>query len=191
MTSKTRKKKESFVVFEDWMRYARCLNDTEFRQLMTNILNYCKGQEPVLNTSMLQEVWNDIIDDLEINVNKKQAKRDTMLKNSLSNSKLSIVSNIKPDIGSDISSNIISSTGGMVDGICDMEDSRFEIQNEYIRDEQMSNVYPDVYIHNDTNEEMLKRHIKNHPKIYDTSSIPGRFKPDDKIIDLMFGPEAD
>ena len=75
-----RKKKESFVVFEDWMKYARCLNDHEFIQLMNNILNYYKNQEPVLNTPMLQEVWNDIIDDLSINVSKKQVKRDTMLK---------------------------------------------------------------------------------------------------------------
>ena len=64
MKTAQRKQKESFVVFEDWMKYARCLNDVEFRQLMNNILNYYKNQEPVLNTPMLVEVWNDIIDDL-------------------------------------------------------------------------------------------------------------------------------
>jgi hypothetical protein len=128
----TRKKKESFVVFEDWMKYSRFLNDAEFRQLMNNILNYYKGIEPVLNTSNLQEVWNDIIDDLSINVSKKQAKRDTMMKNSLSNPKLNTVpntksdikSNTRPDIGPDISSNIIPETTGMVDGRCETGDDK-------------------------------------------------------------------
>ena len=163
MTNK-RKKKESFVVFEDWMRYARCFNDAEFRQFMTNILNYYKGIEPILNTSNLQEVWNDIIDDLSINVSKKQAKRDTMLKNSLSNPKL----NIRPDIGPDISPNIIPNTGGMVDGRWDMEDMICETQDTTMLDKQISNV-----------------NTRN------TSSIPGRFKPNEETVDLYFGPEVD
>lgn len=142
-----RKKKESFVVFEDWMKYARCLNDVEFRQLMNNILNYYKNQEPILNTPMLVEVWNDIIDDLSVNVSKKQAKRDTMLRNSLSNPKLSIVSNTTPDIGSNIESNTISNIApniaGMGDGRWGMEDGLMEDEeweNEEMNDEPMVNV---------------------------------------------------
>lgn len=143
MKTAQRKKKESFVVFEDWMKYARCLNDVEFRQLMNNILNYYKNQEPVLNTPMLVEVWNDIIDDLEINVNKKQAKRDTMLRNSLSNPKLSIVSNTIPDIGSNIEPNTTPNIAGMVDGRWGMEDGLMEDEewkNEEMNDEPMVNV---------------------------------------------------
>ena len=166
MTNKTRKKKESFVVFEDWLRYAKCLNDAEHRQLVTNLLNYYKGIEPILNTPNLQEVWSYIIDDLEINVSKKQAKRDIMLKNSLSNPKLNIRPDIRSDIGPDISSNTILNTGGMVDGICEMEDVICETQDTTMRDKQMSNV-----------------------STRNTSSIPGRFKPDEKLVDEMFGPE--
>ena len=138
-----RKKKESFVVFEDWMRYARCLNDAEFRQLMTNILNYCKGQLPVLNTPMLQEVWNDIIEDLEINVDKKQAKRDTMVRNAKTNPKLNIVSNIKPDIEPDIKSNTAPNIAGMVDGRCDMVDEPMvdiKMDDEWMIDSKTSDV---------------------------------------------------
>jgi hypothetical protein len=139
----TRKKKESFVVFEDWMKYSRFLNDAEFRQLMNNILNYYKGIEPVLNTSNLQEVWNDIIDDLSINVSKKQAKRDTMLRNSLSNPKLSIVPNTVPDIGPNIESDTTPNTNGMVDGRWVMLDGMMEEdeRNDEMReDEPMVNV---------------------------------------------------
>ena len=134
MKTAQRKQKESFVVFEDWMKYARCLNDVEFRQLMNNILNYYKNQEPVLNTPMLVEVWNDIIDDLSVNVSKKQAKRDTMLRNSLSNPKLSIVSNTIPDIGSNIKSNIAPNTSGMV-----MVDVRCNMEDEMMKDEKWGN----------------------------------------------------
>jgi len=99
---------------------------------MNNILNYYKGIEPILNTSNLQEVWNDIIDDLSINVSKKQAKRDTMLRNALSNPKLSIVPNTKSNIGPDISPNTKPNTNGMVDGRWKMEDGEME-------DEEMVN----------------------------------------------------
>ena len=144
----TRKQKESFVVFEDWMKYSRFLNDAEFRQFMINILNYYKGIEPVLNTPNLQEVWNDIIDDLSINVTKKQAKRDTMLRNAVSNPKLNTVLNIKPDIRPDtrpdIGSNIepeiepeiVPETSGMVDGRWNMVDDK--MGDEKMDDEKMS-----------------------------------------------------
>jgi len=112
MKNTTRKKKESFVVFEDWMKYSRFLNDAEFRQFINNILNYYKGIEPVLNTSNLQEVWQDIVDDLNVNIAKKQIKRDIMLKNAVSNPKLNIVPNIEPE------------TSGMVDGRWDMGDDK-------------------------------------------------------------------
>ena len=122
----TRKKKESFVVFEDWMKYARCLNDAEFRQLFINVLNHYKGIAPTLNSTLLNEVWNDIIDDLNVNVAKKQAKRETMLANSKSNTKINPVSDTIPDIGSNIGSDTIPNTSGMVDGRCDMEDEMME-----------------------------------------------------------------
>jgi hypothetical protein len=110
---------------------------------MNNILNYYKGIEPVLNTSNLQEVWNDIIDDLSINVSKKQAKRDTMLRNSLSNPKLSIVPNTVPDIGPNIESDTTPNTNGMVDGRWVMLDGMMEEdeRNDEMReDEPMVNV---------------------------------------------------
>ena len=125
-------KKESIVVFEDWFRYARCLNDTEFRTLMNAILQYYKEPFTPQFTGLMLEVWNDMIDDLQSNVQKKQAKRNTMLNNSRTNPKLSIVSNTKPDtrpdtrpdIGSDtkpnIEPNVAPETAGMVDGRLDM-----------------------------------------------------------------------
>jgi hypothetical protein len=149
----TRKKKESFVVFEDWMRYARCFNDAEFRQFITNILNYYKGIEPVLNTPNLQEVWNDIIDDLSINVTKKQAKRDTMLRNAVSNPKLNTVLNIKPDIRPDIrpdtrpdtepdtEPSTILNTAGMVDGRCETGDEK--MNDEKMGDEKKQMMWDD------------------------------------------------
>jgi hypothetical protein len=147
----TRKKKESFVVFEDWMRYARCFNDAEFRQFMINILNYYKGIEPILNTSNLQEVWDDIIVDLEINVSKKQVKRDTMEENRKNNPKLNpklkamlnTIPDTKPDIEPDISSNITPDTNGMVDGRCEMNDGNMEdreMDDEWMIDNKTSDV---------------------------------------------------
>jgi hypothetical protein len=117
-----KKKKESIVVFEDWFRYARCLDNAEFRLFMSAILDYYKTQEQPQFTGLLLEVWNDIIDDLEKNVSTRLAKRDTMLKNSKSNSKLNTKSNIGPDTGSNIEPNTLPNTSGMVDGRLDMED---------------------------------------------------------------------
>ena len=166
-----RKKKESFVVFEDWMRYARCLNDAEFRQLMTNILNYCKGQSPALNTPMLQEIWSDIIDDLEINVDKKQAKRDTMLRNAKTNPKLNIVSNIKPDIEPDIKSNTAPNIAGMVDGRCDMVDEPMvdiEMDDEWMIDSKTSDV-------------------KTTLRVNSYISSSGRIQHPHSLVDKIFG----
>ena len=115
-------KKESIVVFEDWFRYARCLNDAEFREFMSAILNYYKTQEQPKFTGLMLDVWNDIVDDLETNVSKKQAKRDTMLRNAKTNPKLNIVPNIGPDIESNIESKITPNTSGMVDGRLEIED---------------------------------------------------------------------
>ena len=111
-------KKESIVVFEDWFRYARCLNDNEFRTFMNTILQYYKEPFNPQFTGLMLEVWNDIVDDLKSNVDKKQAKRNTMLANSRTNPKL----NTTPDIGSNIESNTAPNTSGMVDGRLDMVD---------------------------------------------------------------------
>ena len=125
-----KRKKESIVVFEDWFKYARCLNDAEFREFMSAILHYYKTQEQPKFTGLMLEVWNDIIDDLESNVSTRQAKRDTMLRNAKTNPKLSIVPNIGPDTGSNIEPKIVPNTSGMVDGRWDMEDSRLEKEME-------------------------------------------------------------
>jgi hypothetical protein len=114
-------KKESIVVFEDWFRYARCLNDTEFREFMSAILQYYKNQTTPEFTGLMLEVWNDIIDDLQSNVQKKQAKRDTMLSNSRTNPKLNTVPDIGPDTRSNIEPNIAPETTGMVDGRLETE----------------------------------------------------------------------
>tara|TARA_R110000803_G_scaffold45840_3_gene96353 strand:- start:1074 stop:1601 length:528 start_codon:yes stop_codon:yes gene_type:complete len=136
-----KKRKESIVVFEDWFKYARCLNDTEFRQLITSVLEYYKTQTIPPFTGLLLDVWNDIFDDLEVNVSKKQAKRDTMLRNSKSNPKLNPVSNNVPDIGPDTKPNnepkIEPKTAGMVmvDGGCEMVDDRLEREDDEMMDE--------------------------------------------------------
>jgi hypothetical protein len=151
----TRKKKESFLVFEDWMRYARCFNDAEFRQFMINILNYYKGIEPILNTPNLQEVWNDIIDDLKINYNKKLGakERGSNLKetNPKLNPKLKAMLNTIPDTEPDTEPNIkpdtelntIPNTAGMVDGRCEMNDDKMgdkEMDDEWMIDNKISDV---------------------------------------------------
>jgi hypothetical protein len=119
-----KKQKESIVIFEDWFRYARCLNDSEFRTFMNTILQYYKEPFTPQFTGLMLEVWNDIIDDLKSNRDKKQAKRNTMLSNSRTNPKLNTI----PDIGSDtilsIMSNITPETTGMVDGRLDMVDNK-------------------------------------------------------------------
>jgi hypothetical protein len=117
-----KKQKESIVIFEDWFRYARCLNDSEFRTFMNTILQYYKEPFTPQFTGLMLEVWNDIIDDLKSNVKKKQAKRNTMLSNSRTNPKLNTVLNTVPDIGSDTILKIVPETAGMVDGRWDMED---------------------------------------------------------------------
>jgi hypothetical protein len=119
-------KKESIVIFEDWFRYARCLNDTEFRTFMNTILQYYKKPFDPKFTGLMLEVWNDIVDDLETNVNKRQAKRDTMLANSKTNPKLNTVPDIGPDTKSNIEPKTVPSTSGMVDGRLDMVDVKMD-----------------------------------------------------------------
>ncbi len=74
-------KKQSIVIFEDWIRYSRCLTDGEFRQLINLILDYYKGIEPTGLKGNLALVWNDIIDDLNGNLNKLKAKREVVANN--------------------------------------------------------------------------------------------------------------
>jgi hypothetical protein len=122
-----KKQKESIVIFEDWFRYARCLNDTEFRTFMNTILQYYKEPFTPDFTGLMLEVWNDIIDDLQSNVQKKQAKRNTMLSNSRTNPKLNTVPDIGPDTRSNIVLNTAPETTGMVDGRWDMVDGGLKI----------------------------------------------------------------
>jgi len=123
-----KKQKESIVIFEDWFRYARCLNDSEFRTFMNTILQYYKEPFTPQFTGLMLEVWNDIIDDLKSNVEKKQAKRNTMLGNSRTNPKLNIIPDTIPDtipdIGPDTILKIVPETAGMVDGRLDMVDDK-------------------------------------------------------------------
>jgi hypothetical protein len=91
---------------------------------MNTILQYYKEPFTPQFTGLMLEVWNDIIDDLKSNRDKKQAKRNTMLSNSRTNPKLNTI----PDIGSNTILNIISNitpeTTGMVDGRLDMVDNK-------------------------------------------------------------------
>ena len=155
-TKKTKTKKESIVIFEDWFRYARCLNDTEFRTFMSAILTYYKTQEQPNFEGLLAEVWNDIIEDLEDNVGKRQAKRDTMLRNAKSNPKLNINTNIRPDtrpdtrpdIGYNTILNTLSDPGGMEDG--NMVDGIME--DEILNIEDVSMVDENINVDDDINE---------------------------------------
>lgn len=81
-------KKESIVIFEDWFRYARCLNDSEFRTFMNAILQYYKDSSDPQFTGLMLEVWNDIFDDLGKNIQSRQNRRDTVEKNRQKNSKV-------------------------------------------------------------------------------------------------------
>jgi hypothetical protein len=127
--------KESIVVFEDWFRYARCLNDTEFRTFMNTILQYYKEPFTPDFTGLMLEVWNDIIDDLDKNIQSRQNRRDAVEKNRQKNSKVnksltpkSIPTNGptgRPTISPTIEPTSIPDTSGMV-----MVDGRLE--TEYV-----------------------------------------------------------
>jgi len=70
-----------------------------------------------------------IYSDLNVNIAKKQIKRDIMLKNAVSNPKLNIVPNIEPDTKTQYRDpisvpNIEPETSGMVDGRWDMGDDK-------------------------------------------------------------------
>jgi hypothetical protein len=159
-----KKQKESIVIFEDWFRYARCLNDSEFRTFMNTILQYYKEPFTPQFTGLMLEVWNDIIDDLKSNVEKKQAKRNTMLSNSRTNPKLNTV----PDIGPDTILKIVPETAGMVDGRCEMGDDRWEINEKMV----------------DGNGEMLDREfiISQFGKGVTTSSLIEQYPHSQSLI---------
>jgi hypothetical protein len=141
-------KKESIVVFEDWFRYARCLNDAEFREFMSAILNYYKTQEQPKFNGLMLDVWNDIIDDLEKNIQSRQNRRDAVEKNRQKNSKVNKLltpkptpTNVptgRPTISSTIIPTSTPDTNGMVmvDGRLEMEDNEMEDDGLEIDDDK-------------------------------------------------------
>ena len=133
----TRKKKESFVVFEDWIRYSRHLTDKEFRQLINNILLYYKNQQPILDTPDLLVVWSEIIDDLDLNLSKKKTQQENgknmwnnnpRNKNTSTDTGTDTITGTSTGTGTDTGTgtNTDTSTRGMVDGRCDMVDEMME-----------------------------------------------------------------
>jgi hypothetical protein len=124
-----KKKKQSIVLFEDWIKYARCLTDNEFRQFVNAIFEYYEGVLPEF-TDNLKLVWEDCIPDLEQNVEKLNKKRVTMKSNARANPKLNITPETRPDIGPEIEPNTVPDSSGMVDGRWEMGDERLEIEDE-------------------------------------------------------------
>ena len=144
--SKKRKKKESIVIFEDWIKYARCLNDNEFRQLVNYIFVYYQTQQPPEFEGMLMEVWNDILPDLEVNVNKLQNKREVVAINrekrklkTNANTNVNTNANTNANTTPKINGNTTPKTTGMVDGRWDMVDGRLEMEDRNVAmgDEEM------------------------------------------------------
>ena len=166
-------KKESIVVFEDWFRYARCLNDAEFREFMSAILNYYKTQEQPKFTGLMFDVWNDIIDDLSNNVSKKQEQRERGNKMKENNPKLNpalrtmldTMPGTGPDTELSIVPNIALGTSGMGDGRCETGDD--DMIDDDMIDDDMVDINKNVRFHN-------------------TSSIPGVYKPSIETFDEMF-----
>ena len=109
-------KKQSIVIFEDWIRYSRCLTDGEFRQLINLILDYYKGIEPTGLEGNLALVWNDIIDDLSGNLNKLKAKREVVANNRKKKANTNANTNVSTN----------TNTTGMVDGRWEMVDGEME-----------------------------------------------------------------
>jgi hypothetical protein len=137
-----KKKKQSIVLFEDWIKYARCLTDNEFRQFINAIFEYYEGVIPEF-TGNLKLVWNDCIPDLEQNVEKLNKKRVTMKSNARSNPKLNIIPEARPDIGPEIEPkiepNIIPDSNGMVDGRWEMGDEGCKIVDSETGYDDMGN----------------------------------------------------
>jgi hypothetical protein len=124
-----KKKKQSIVLFEDWIKYARCLTDNEFRQFVNAIFEYYEGILPEF-TDNLKLVWEDCIPDLEQNVEKLNKKRVTMKSNARTNPKLNITPETRPDIGPEIEPNIVPDSSGMVDGRWEMGDEGWEMEDK-------------------------------------------------------------
>jgi hypothetical protein len=117
-------KKQSIVIFEDWIRYSRCLTDGEFRQLINLILDYYKGIEPTGLKGNLALVWNDIIDDLNGNLNKLKAKREVVANNRKKKTNTNANTNANTNVSTNTNTN--TNTTGMVDGRWEMEDGEME-----------------------------------------------------------------
>lgn len=140
-----KQKKESIVIFEDWIKYARCLNDNEFRQMISAVFEYHKTQTMPKFEGLLLEVWNDIIDDVQENYTKREAQRERASKARRKNPKHQV--NTEPNTKSNTilgtesktESKTNPNTIGMVDGDgrLEMGDRRLEIKDVAMGDEEM------------------------------------------------------
>jgi len=83
-----RNRKQSIVIFEDWVKYSRILTDSEFRELINSVFKYYQDQIDPQFEGNLAIVWEDIINDIQVNLSKKQKKQENMIKALQSNSKV-------------------------------------------------------------------------------------------------------
>ncbi len=173
MTNKTRK---SFPVYLSWKDSIKLLSVEEKAQFLDNLFNFNSGEEIELNTPMLTMFWKSIEYNLKDAIEKYDAKVATMKKNAESNSKLQktqhqeskdlILETTGPNIGSQI------------------------IQSRLYNDNDNDNDNDNVNENENVNVK-VKVNKNVNVKAYDTSSIPGRLKPNEETVDLYFGPEVD
>jgi hypothetical protein len=165
MTVKTRK---SFPVYLSWKDSIKLLSVEEKAQFLDNLFNFNSGEEIELNTPMLTMFWKSIEYNLKDAIEKYDAKVKTMKDNALSNPKL------QKTQYRETKDPILETTIPNISSI-----------------NSQSRLYNDNDNDNDNEKENDNVKDKVNVKAYETSSIPGRVKHPEKVIDSYFGPEVD
>jgi hypothetical protein len=75
-----RKRKQSIVVFEDWVKYSKFLTGDEFKELILSIFKYYDDQMDPQFEGNLAIVWENIIDDIQVNLSHKSKRQENIAK---------------------------------------------------------------------------------------------------------------
>jgi hypothetical protein len=64
--------KKTFLFYTSWKKNIDIMDDVELRRFINNLINYTEGNEIQLPTRIDQMVWNDVVELLNHNENKRQ-----------------------------------------------------------------------------------------------------------------------
>lgn len=64
--------KKTFLFYTSWRKNIDIMDDVELRRFINNLCDYCEGKEIDLPTRIDQMVWNDVVELLNHNENKRQ-----------------------------------------------------------------------------------------------------------------------